>query len=104
MPYVAGPYSNNNPYGAGPPGGPQQMHAQFDQNPQDTGLWQGAGPQQGPGWAPGQVPPGPNARNTGSWQAADSAQGPDWAARQAPPGRRVRRQPAGQRLVARRGT
>jgi hypothetical protein len=83
MPYVAGPYSNTNPYGAGPPGG-QQMPGQFGQNPRNTGSWQAAGPQQ-PGWAAGQRPPGPNARNTGSWQAADPGQAPDWAARQAPP-------------------
>ncbi len=80
MPYVAGPYSNTNPYGAGPPGGPQ-MPGQFGQNPRNTGSWQAAGPQQ-PGWGADQ---GPNARNTGSWQAADPGQAPDWAARQAPP-------------------
>ena len=53
VPYVAGPYSNANPYAAGQPGGPQ-MPGQFGQNPRNTGSWQAAGPQQGPGWAAGQ--------------------------------------------------
>jgi hypothetical protein len=83
MPYVAGPYSSTDPYAAGPPGGPR-MPGQFGQNQRDTGSWQAAGPQSGPGWGPGQGPPGPNMRNTGSWQAAAAAQSQDWAAQQPP--------------------
>jgi hypothetical protein len=88
VPYVAGPYSSTDPYAAGQPGGPQ-MAGQFGQNLRNTGSWQAAGPQQGPGWATGQGPLGPSARNTGSWQAAGAAPGQDWAARQAPYGHDV---------------
>jgi hypothetical protein len=83
MPYVAGPYSSTDPYAAGSPGGPQ-MPGQFGQYQRNTGSWQAAGPQPGPGWGPGQGPLGPNMRSTGSWPAAGAAQNQGWAAQQAP--------------------
>jgi hypothetical protein len=101
MPYVAGPYSSTDPYGAGPQPGPQ-MPGQFGQNQRNTGSWQAAGPAQGQEWAAQQAPDwaaqqaqyapgggsanwqagagfGANPRNTGSWQAAGPDQGQGWA-------------------------
>src|SRR6202020_351561 len=93
-PYVAGPYGNTNPYGAGQPGRPQAP-GQFDQNPRNTGSWQAADPAQGPDWAARQAPQGPGAgpaggwqagagfgatpRDTGSWRGARPEQGQGWA-------------------------
>lgn len=60
------------------------MAGSFGQNPRNTGAWQAAAAQQGPGWAPG--PAGPNVRSTGSWQAAGPGHGQDRGAQQEPYG------------------